>query len=134
MEKAGPQNNWHYNKKLKSKANALRKNLTKAEACLWKYALRAKQMRGYTFRRQRPVLNFIADFMCKELLLVIELDGLTHHDEKTAEKDRAKEKALKDAGFYVLRFSDETVLNDIKGATRSIENFIDQIEEKGKQK
>jgi very-short-patch-repair endonuclease len=132
MEKAGPQNNWHYNKKLKSKANALRKNLTKAEACLWKYALRAKQMRGYTFRRQRPVLNFIADFMCKELLLVIELDGLTHHDEKTAEKDRAKEKALKDAGFYVLRFSDETVLNDIKGATRSIENFIDQIEDKSK--
>jgi very-short-patch-repair endonuclease len=134
MEKAGPQNSWHYNKKLKSQANALRKNMTKAEACLWKYALRAKQMRGYAFRRQRPVLNFIADFMCKELLLVIELDGLTHHDENTAQKDRAKEKALEDAGFYVLRFSDETVLNDIKGVTQSIENFIDQIEEKGKQR
>lgn len=132
MKKPGPQNNWHYNKRLKSQANALRKNTTKAEACLWKYALRAKQMRGYTFRRQRPVLNFIADFMCKELLLVIELDGLTHHDENTAQNDRAKEEALEDAGFYVLRFSDETVLNDIKGVTQSIENFIDQIEEKGK--
>lgn len=134
MEKAGPQNNWHYNKKLKSQANALRKNMTKAEASLWKYALRAKQMRGYAFRRQRPVLNFIADFMCKELLLVIESDGLTHHDENTAQNDRAKEEALENAGFYVLRFSDETVLNDIKGVTQSIENFIDQIEEKGKQR
>jgi very-short-patch-repair endonuclease len=134
MEKARPQNSWHYNKKLKSQANALRKNTTKAEACLWKYALRAKQMRGYAFSRQRPVLNFIADFMCKELLLVIELDGLTHHDENTAQNDRAKEEALEDAGFYVLRFSDETVLNDIKGVTQSIENFIDQIEEKGKQR
>ena len=79
-------------------------------------------------------MNFIADFMCKELLLVIELDGLTHHDENTAQKDSAKEKALEDAGFYVLRFSDETVLNDMKGVTQSIENFIDQIEEKGKQR
>ena len=37
-------------------------------------------MRGYNFNRQRPVLDYIADFMCKELKLIIELDGITHHD------------------------------------------------------
>ena len=75
--------NYHlYNTRLQPFANKLRKDMTKAEACLWKYALRARQMKGYQFRRQRPVINFIADFMCKELMLVIEVDGITHHDEK----------------------------------------------------
>ena len=71
MEKASPKNNYHYNKNLQPFANSLRKNMTKAEACLWKYVLGSRQMKGYQFRRQRPVLNYIADFMCKELLLAV---------------------------------------------------------------
>lgn len=51
-----------YNKRLQPFANRLRKEMTKAEACLWKYALRARQMKGYQFRRQRPVLNYIRRF------------------------------------------------------------------------
>ena len=51
--------------------------MTKAEACLWKYVLRAGKMKSFQFRRQRPVLNYIADFMCKELMLIIEVDGIT---------------------------------------------------------
>ena len=66
-----------YNKILQPFASENRKQMTKAEACLWKYALRAKQM-GYTFNRQRPVLNYVADFMCKELKLIIEVDVYTH--------------------------------------------------------
>ncbi|MCW3076617.1 MAG: hypothetical protein JWO32_1226, partial [Bacteroidetes bacterium] len=54
-----------------------RSQMTKSEVCLWKYAFRAKQM-GYTFNRQQPVLNYIADFMCNELKLIIEVDGYTH--------------------------------------------------------
>jgi very-short-patch-repair endonuclease len=68
-----------YNKTLQPYANRLRKEMTKAEACLWKYVLRAKKRGGFQFRRQRPVLNYIADFMCMELMLIIELDGITHH-------------------------------------------------------
>jgi very-short-patch-repair endonuclease len=72
--KAGKDNFHGYNKNLQPFANKLRKTMTKAEACLWKYVLRAGIMKGYQFRRQRPVLTFIADFMCKELMLVIEVD------------------------------------------------------------
>jgi very-short-patch-repair endonuclease len=54
--------NHHYNKNLQPFANRLRKEMTKAEACLWKYVLRAGKMKGFQFRRQRPVLNYIADF------------------------------------------------------------------------
>jgi len=75
--KADTTNNYAYNKKLQPFANKLRKEMTKTEACLWKYALRASQMKGYQFRRQRPVLRYIADFLCKELKLVIEVDGIT---------------------------------------------------------
>ena len=71
--------NQNYNKELQPYAHKLRYSMTKAEACLWKYALRAKMMRGYTFNRQRPVGNYIVDFVCKELLLAIEVDGYRLH-------------------------------------------------------
>lgn len=59
--------NFHaYNNNLRKFANRNRHKATKAEACLWKYILRAKKMNGYGFKRQRPVLNYIADFMCQE--------------------------------------------------------------------
>src|SRR5436190_20548071 len=77
-----------YNKNLQPYANRLRKEMTKAEACLWKYILKAKQLRGYQFRRQRPVLNYIADFICIELMLIIEIDGLTHHWKETILKTK----------------------------------------------
>ena len=114
MNLASPENNYHYNKSLQPFANQLRKQMTKAEACLWKYVLRAKLMRGYPFRRQRPVLSYIADFMCMPLLLVIEVDGYTHQFEEVYAKDLKKEKELKAVGFTVLRFKDEGILEDIE--------------------
>ncbi len=80
--------------------------MTKAEACLWKYVLRAGSMMGFTFRRQRPVLSYIADFMCKELMLIIEVDGITHSYESFTKKDGIRQKHLEEAGFKLLRFSD----------------------------
>jgi len=121
MEKANPNNNWHYNKNLQPFANSLRKSMTKAEACLWKYALRAGKLNNWQFRRQRPILNYIADFMCKDLLLVIEVDGYTHNFEETLAKDTIKEKALEEVGYKVLRFQDEEVLNDIDNVIRTLE-------------
>ena len=64
--------------------------MTKAEACLWRYVLRARKMKGYSFRRQRPVLHYIADFMCKELKLIIEVDGITHQFEETIKYDKIR--------------------------------------------
>ena len=123
-----PDNNNQYNRKLQPFANALRKDMTKAEACLWKYALGAGMMKGYTFRRQRPVLNYIADFMCQDLRLVIETDGNTHNDELVQLKDIQKQKDLEAAGFTVLRFTDNEVLNNISGVFQTILNWIEEVE------
>lgn len=121
-------NNYSYNKTLQPLAHKLRYNMTKAEACLWKYVLKAGMMKGYTFRRQRPVLNYIADFMCKELLLVIEVDGITHLYEETIKKDTIRQNALENAGFTIIRFTDNDVLNSIENVRKMIEQTIENIE------
>ncbi len=124
MEQAEGNNHWLYNNKLKENARNLRNNGTKAEACLWKYVLRAGMMRGYNFRRQRPVLNYIADFMCKELKLIIEADGITHDNETTQTNDAVRQKVLEEAGFVVLRFTDNEILNNIEGVRAEIEKHV----------
>jgi len=118
--------NHSYNKILQPYANRLRKEMTKAEACLWKYVLKAKKLRGCQFRRQRPVLNYIADFMCLELMLIIEVDGITHNLEDTIKKDEIRQKKLEAAGFTVLRFSDEEVLNRIQFVQEYLEDWIEK--------
>ena len=118
--------NHGYNKNLQPFANKLRKEMTKAEACLWKYVLRARQLKGYQFRRQRSVLKYIADFMCMELMLIIEVDGLTHHWEETIVRDKKKQAVLEAAGFTLLRFTDEEVLHNIKAVYDFLENWIEK--------
>jgi len=124
MPQATPDNNYLYNKNLKEHAKKLRSDMTKAEACLWKYVLQGRRMAGYQFRRQRPVMNYIADFMCKELKLIIEVDGITHVNAEIAERDIIRQKELESVGFKVLRFSDDDILKDISGVFRSIEGWI----------
>jgi very-short-patch-repair endonuclease len=130
MKNANSKNVWHYNKNLQQFANQNRKEMTKTEACLWKYLLSKRQMRGYLFRRQRPVLNYIADFMCKELLLIIEVDGLTHHWEEVGLNDFQRHEVLRKAGFTVLRFDDEDVLDHINDVFYKINEFIEEFEKK----
>ena len=118
--------NHFYNKILQPIANRLRNDMTKAEACLWKYVLRAKKLKGFQFRRQRPVLKYIADFMCMELMLIIEVDGITHHWEETIKKDEIRQRELESARFTVLRFSDEEVLNRIHVVIDCLEDWIEK--------
>ncbi len=124
MPLATKSNLWHYNANLREFANQNRQSMTKAEACLWKFVLSKRQMQGHQFRRQRPVLNYIADFMCKELMLIIEVDGLTHQWGEVAEKDIKRKQELEQIGFTVLRFSDDEVLEQINLVVDKIEDYI----------
>jgi very-short-patch-repair endonuclease len=128
MTQASSANNYLYNKNLRSKASSLRAKMTKAEACLWKYVLQGRRMKGFQFRRQRPVLKYIADFMCKELNLIIEVDGITHTYEEVAKNDHIRQQALEFVGFTVLRFTNEEVLTNIDRVRQVIESWIDSQE------
>ncbi|MBN1634382.1 MAG: DUF559 domain-containing protein [Ignavibacteria bacterium] len=118
----------YYNKNLKQNANKLRKEMTKAEACLWKYVLRTRQMKGYTFNRQRFILNYIADFFCKELKLIIEVDGATHFEEEVYKKDIVRQRILEEHGYKIIRFMDEEILNEINNVAENIRGVVDDLE------
>ena len=128
MQKANKKNFYLYNKNLTATARKLRSNMTKAEACLWKYVLQGRKLNGYQFRRQRPVLNYIVDFMSKELRLIVEVDGITHTYEEVTLNDEKRQEVLESAGFKFLRFTDEGVLTDINGVRRRLEDWIEENE------
>jgi very-short-patch-repair endonuclease len=118
-----------YNPKLKELARKLRNDSTKSEIRLW-LELKGKQVYGYDFHRQKPLLNYIVDFYCYELELVIELDGYSHQFEETIVKDDQKEADLKMAGLNILRFDDAEVMNDMTNVLITIEQYILGYEKK----
>ncbi|MCF8246484.1 MAG: endonuclease domain-containing protein [Saprospiraceae bacterium] len=114
----------HYNKALRPYARENRNAPTKAENHLWYQLLNNRQMHGYRFYRQRSVDRFIADFMCKDLWLIIEVDGGYHLEEAVRQKDLARQQRLEELGFTVLRFTNEEVLHDLNMVSKTIGNWV----------
>lgn len=104
----------------KSAAKDLRRSMTDAEQKLWQ-RLRGEQLKA-KFRRQHPFGKFVLDFVCLENRLVIEVDGSQHADE--AEKDTKRTEALSAAGFKVLRFWNNEVLNETDAVVEAIWNAL----------
>jgi very-short-patch-repair endonuclease len=84
-----------YNTKLKQISRKLRSDMTDAEKLLWSN-LRAKQLKGYQFYRQRIIGDYIVDFYCPKSSLIIELDGSQHYTEEGIDKDRIRDDYLKE--------------------------------------
>ena len=118
----------YYNPKLTPLARKLRNESTKAEIHLWQ-ELKRDRLKRYDFHRQKPIDNYILDFFCYELMLAIEVDGLTHQWEEVFEKDQKKENRMNELGISVLRFDDNEVLNDMDNVLRVIEGFMEDFEE-----
>ena len=112
-----------YNSKLKPLAKALWQNMTFSEVLLWN-ELKQKKMLGYDFNRQRPIDNFIVDFYCKDLMLAIEVDGISHDFEEVRDNDEIRQKRLESLGVNFLRFDDREVKNDMANVLRTIEYWI----------
>lgn len=96
---------------MQDRAQGLRHDMTQAEKKLW-YILRGKQL-GFKFRRQQALDVYIADFVCLEKRLIVELDG-GQHAERT-EYDRKRTAYLESQGFRVLRFWNHDVLQNPEG-------------------
>ncbi|HEX9916773.1 MAG TPA: DUF559 domain-containing protein [candidate division Zixibacteria bacterium] len=96
-------------------AKNLRKRPTNAETLLWKH-LRSKQLEGLKFRRQQAIGNYVADFVCFEKRILIELDGGQHKKDNDNRRDKWFEKQ----GFKVLRFWNNDVLMNTRGALETI--------------
>ena len=112
-----------YNPKLKQLAKKLRNNSTLSEVLLWQH-LKGKKMKGYDFHRQRPIGNYIVDFFCNDLMLAIEIDGISHDDK--IDKDIKRQKQIESFGISFLRFNDLDVKINIEGVVMMIEKWIDE--------
>ena len=104
-------------------ARKLRSNMTKAEIILWS-RLRSKKIDGYKFRRQQPIFDYVVDFYCNELKLIIEVDGEIHSFPEKIESDKKRERLLTINGYHVLRLTNIDVETEIKSTIVKIRSFI----------
>ena len=112
-----------YRKDLKQIANKLRKKMTLSEVLLWN-KIKSKQLLGYDFDRQTPIDNYIVDFYCKDLKLVIEIDGISHSGDDKYYADIEREKNIKSLGIDVIRFSDIEVKRNMSGVMDALASWI----------
>ncbi|MFN4149669.1 MAG: endonuclease domain-containing protein [Candidatus Sericytochromatia bacterium] len=108
-----------YNKNLKNTSRNLRTNMTDAEKKLWS-KIRGKQINGHSFLRQKIIGDYIADFYCHKLKLIIEVDGGQHYTQEGLEKDKIRDVYMKSLGITTLRFSNLDVLNNIEAVISQI--------------
>lgn len=105
-------------------AKQMRKEPTEAENVLWN-ALRNKNI-GYKFRRQHPIENYIIDFVCLDVWLIVEVDGGYHTDKEQAILDETRDEALAQIGFKTLRFTNQEVLSNIDNVLNKIKQVCDE--------
>lgn len=94
--------------RLKAFAKENRKKETDAEHCLW-MALRARQT-GYRFKRQHIIGPFIADFVCLDARLIVEVDGGYHSEKEQIIADEERTQWLNSNGYTVLRYTNEQIM------------------------
>lgn len=111
------------NPNLKARRQVLRNNLTEPERRLW-YFLRNKNLKGYKFRRQYGVGNFILDFYCPKLRLAIELDGDTHYTDIAKTRDSSRDQFLAIKGIVVVRFTNHDVMSNIEGVMERLSQYL----------
>jgi very-short-patch-repair endonuclease len=109
---------------LTNKARSLRKNQTDVEQLVWKH-LRNRQLYNYKFRRQFPIEPYIADFVCLDLKLIIELDGGQHASQ--IDYDNQRSLFLEQRGFKVIRFWNNDVIENTVGVLEAIHLAILEI-------
>ncbi|MBS1586160.1 MAG: DUF559 domain-containing protein [Bacteroidetes bacterium] len=109
----------HSRTTLKENRDTLRKNLTPAEATLWK-AIKGKQVKNRKFIRQHSIENYIVDFYCPEEMLIVELDGHHHYTVAGMQNDFERDNRLKELGFTILRFENKRIFDDLDGVLEDI--------------
>ncbi len=114
-----------YDPELKNRARQLRKNSSHSEVLLWQ-RLKGKQMKGYAFYRQRPLDRYIVDFFCPELMLAIEIDGLSHLFR--GEIDQERQARLESLGVRFLRFGDLEIKRNINEVLNLLATWIERFE------
>lgn len=108
-----------YDKATLEKAKNLRKSTTDTEKILW-FCLRNRRLNNLKFNRQVPIGNYIADFVCKEQKLIIELDGSGHLKKEQIKHDLKRQQFLESEGYKIVRFFNTDIFNNLDNVLESI--------------
>jgi very-short-patch-repair endonuclease len=107
-------------KQYRGRAKDLRQRMTRAETLLlWRY-IKAHRIEGLGFRRQVPLGNYVADFVCHSACLIVELDGESHDFESRRKSDQKRDAWIEREGYMVLRFTNDQVLRELEGVVQVI--------------
>jgi very-short-patch-repair endonuclease len=117
---------YYGNRELVKNARVLRSNMTRAEIILWS-RLRSKKINGYKFRRQQPIFDYIVDFYCHDLKLIIEVDGEIHSISEKTNHDSKRDNILKINGYHIIRVSNLEVETEIDSTIIKIISYISEI-------
>jgi very-short-patch-repair endonuclease len=107
-----------------SRARELRNAASPAEQVLWSYLSRSQT--GTKFSRQMPVGPYFADFLSRELRLVIECDGISH--DRDPQGDVIRDQWMEQNGYTVLRFTNADLLGNVEGVVRAIVSKVQQLQ------
>jgi very-short-patch-repair endonuclease len=111
-----------YNRKLKPRAQELRRESTPEENKLWYEFLRKHPC---PFARQKTIENYIVDFMCHSKRLVIEVDGSQHYTDEGLEYDQIRTGLLESLELHVMRFTNKEINNSFDSVCTAIQNYLD---------
>ncbi|MFN6935538.1 MAG: endonuclease domain-containing protein [Tsuneonella sp.] len=117
----------HWKPRNTVRAQALRRQATPAERELWRYISRSQL--GVRFSRQMPAGPFFPDFLCRELRLVIELDGISH--DFLPERDASRDRWMAREGYTVLRFANADVFANMEGVVTVIRLAVERLRASG---
>ena len=107
---------------LQTYARAMRHTPTEAEKRFW-WMVRAHRLGGYKFKRQYPMGMYIADFVCLEARLIVELDGSLHFDRE--EYDKVRDAFFRSKGFTVWRLWNPGYLENQEAVARKLLIMLD---------
>ena len=116
-------------RKQKDLRQELRNNVLMPERILWKY-LKGNQL-GFKFRRQHGIGNYIVDFYCPELRLVVEVDGRIHGEEEVVRKDLLRDEFLKQQHIQVVRITAQDIKNNLEGVLHDLQTMCNEIRRGG---
>jgi very-short-patch-repair endonuclease len=105
-----------------ARARSLRRTSTQAELVL-RRQLRDRQLGGFKFVRQEPIGRYYVDFVCRERLLIVEVDGGQHADSPS---DRERDARLGALGYRVIRVWNNDVLANIEGVLQMLKSELEQ--------
>ncbi|MCL2331227.1 MAG: tRNA (adenosine(37)-N6)-threonylcarbamoyltransferase complex dimerization subunit type 1 TsaB [Proteobacteria bacterium] len=111
-----------YKPYIRTFAKNMRTDPTSEENKFWQ-AVRNKKLGGFIFRRQRQIDNkYIADFICYEKKLIVEIDGSQHYENK--KNDSIRTEYLQQFGFNIVRFWNWDINKNLNGCLEIVLDIL----------